>query len=204
MLNRSTFPPEPSCAIGVKVITGEAVPCWREFDDQSNAGCEFGSGGQFAGRLGQSPALAGAWPRFRGPNRDGVSTQTGPPIPGRKRAAAPLGGSAGRGYASLAIADGKIFTLGDGPSTGEDKDEYVLASTKRTASNSGNRRPGRAWNSGQPNWQSSRSTPTVDGELVYVMTPHGNLICLETATGKDAGARTCKRILAARKGWVGL
>ena len=32
----------------------------------------------------------------------------------------------GRGYSSLAIAGGRIYTLGDAPSTGEDQDEFLI------------------------------------------------------------------------------
>src|SRR3712207_7573292 len=49
---------------------------------------------------------------------------------------------------------------------------------------------GPAWTSGQPNWQSSRSTPTVDGARLYALTAHGSLICLETATGKRSEEHT--------------
>ncbi|MEI7590937.1 MAG: Wzt carbohydrate-binding domain-containing protein, partial [Deltaproteobacteria bacterium] len=31
---------------------------------------------------------------------------------------------------------------------------------------------------------SSRSTPTVDGDLLWVLTPHGKLLCLQTASGR--------------------
>ena len=33
---------------------------------------------------------------------------------------------AGRGYSSLAIVGGRIYTLGDAPSTADDEDEYLL------------------------------------------------------------------------------
>src|SRR4051812_11346243 len=71
-----------------------------------------------------------SWPCFRGPDRSGVSKETGLlqswPEDGPKLLWRTKG--AGRGYASLAIADGRIVTLGDGPSTaGDDADEYLVA-----------------------------------------------------------------------------
>ncbi len=39
---------------------------------------------------------------------------------------------------------------------------------------------GAPWTEGKPTWQSSRSTPTVDGDRVYVLTPHGVLVCCQT------------------------
>src|SRR5262249_24597618 len=59
------------------------------------------------------------------------------------------------------------------------------------------RAPRRPWTA---NWQSSRSTPTVDGELVYILTPHGNLVCLETATGKERWRKDFKKDFSGRKG----
>jgi len=152
--------------------------------------------------LGQIKPLAGAWPQFRGPNRDGVSTETGllkswpkdgPPLAWQTK-------GAGRGYASLAIAGGKIFTLGDAPSTADDKDEYVLCFNEADGKQLWKTKTGPAWNNGQPNWQSSRSTPTVDGELLYVLTPHGNLICLESATGKERWRKSMQKDLGGKKG----
>ena len=75
-----------------------------------------------------SIALADSpWPSFRGPDRTGVSTDKGLlqswPAGGPKLVWEAVG--AGNGYASVAIADGKVYTLGDGLSTVTDKDEYV-------------------------------------------------------------------------------
>jgi outer membrane protein assembly factor BamB len=152
--------------------------------------------------LGQIKPLAGAWPQFRGPNRDDISSETGLlkewPKDGPKLLWEVKG--AGRGYASPAIVDGKIFTLGDGPSTADDKDEYVTCFNEADGKQLWKTKTGQAWNSGQPNWQSSRSTPTVDGELLYVLTPHGNLICLETATGKERWRKSMQNDFGGKKG----
>ena len=57
----------------------------------------------------------GGWPQWRGPNRDGVSTETGllqtwkPGGPAIAWKASGLG----TGYSSVAVADGRIFTMGD-------------------------------------------------------------------------------------------
>src|SRR4051812_40208398 len=61
-----------------------------------------------------APALAGDWPQWRGPNRDAVSTETGllaewpdkgPPLLWEAKG---LGG----GFSSVAVAGGKVFTIG--------------------------------------------------------------------------------------------
>ncbi len=123
-----------------------------------------------------------SWPTFRGSDRTAVAPDTdlleswpksGPQLlwetPG-----------AGRGYASLAIAGGKIYTLGDGLSTAEDKMEYLTCYDQATGKQLWMLKTGKPWNQGTESWQSSRSTPTVDGERVYVITPFGVLVCAST------------------------
>jgi outer membrane protein assembly factor BamB len=65
--------------------------------------------------LAQVPYAAGDWPQWRGPNRDGISLETGllkewpkdgPPVVWQVD-------SVGVGYSSLAVKDGSIFTQGD-------------------------------------------------------------------------------------------
>lgn len=61
------------------------------------------------------PSKPGDWPQWRGPNRDGISLDKGLlkewPTEGPK--VAWQVDSVGVGYSSLAVKDGKIFTLGD-------------------------------------------------------------------------------------------
>ena len=64
-----------------------------------------------------SAALAqsdGNWPQWRGPNRDGISKETGLlkqwPAEGPPLAWKATG--AGRGYSSFAISNGKLYTIG--------------------------------------------------------------------------------------------
>ncbi|HEX4415332.1 MAG TPA: PQQ-binding-like beta-propeller repeat protein, partial [Lacipirellulaceae bacterium] len=129
---------------------------------------------------------ADSWPTFRGPQRTGVSPDTGLltewPEGGPKLVWKTAG--AGRGYSSLAIVDGKIYTLGDAPSTADDKDEYLICFNQADGKPLWKTKTGPAYHEGQPNWQSSRSTPTVDGDRVYVITPKGILICCNT-TGEE-------------------
>ena len=69
-----------------------------------------------------------SWPTFRGPQRTAVAPDKGLltkwPEEGPKLVWKAAG--AGRGYSSLAIVDGRIYTLGDAPSTADDKDEYLV------------------------------------------------------------------------------
>src|SRR6185369_4408967 len=58
---------------------------------------------------------SGEWPQWRGPNRDGVSTEKGLlkdwPAGGPMLAWKTTG--LGEGFSTIAIAGGKIFTIGD-------------------------------------------------------------------------------------------
>ncbi|HWA97927.1 MAG TPA: PQQ-binding-like beta-propeller repeat protein [Pirellulales bacterium] len=142
------------------------------------------------------------WPTFRGAQRTGVSSDTGllqqwpeggPPLlwdmPG-----------AGRGYASLAVAGERIYTLGDAPSTANDQDEYLLAFDRRTGKPVWKLKVGAPWTDGKPTWQSSRSTPTADGNALYALSAHGDLICCDAATGSERWRKNLKTDFGGKKG----
>jgi outer membrane protein assembly factor BamB len=142
------------------------------------------------------------WPTFRGEGRTGVAPDTGLlqqwPEGGPKLAWKTAG--AGRGYASPAIAGDRIFTLGDGLSTADDADEYLCCFDRATGKQLWKTKTGPAWNDGQPTWQSSRSTPTVDGETVYVLSPFGQLVACHVADGRELFRVDLKESLGGKKG----
>src|SRR5438045_1209136 len=87
------------------------------------------------------------WPTFRGTGRTAVSRDTGllqewsqggPPLVWETQ-------GAGRGYASLAVARDRIYTLGDGPSTADDKDEYLVCFERATGKQVWKAKTGPAW-----------------------------------------------------------
>lgn len=158
----------------------------------------------FVPGAGRAAAPEGSWPTFRGADRSAVSRDTGLlqawPKDGPQLAWETKG--AGRGYASLSVAGGRIFTLGDGPSTAEneDKDEYLLAFNAEDGKPLWKTKTGSPWNEGAPNWQGSRSTPTVDDDRVYVLTPHAKLLCCESATGAEVWSKDLKKDFGGKKG----
>ncbi|MGC3967404.1 MAG: PQQ-like beta-propeller repeat protein [Pirellulales bacterium] len=144
------------------------------------------------------------WPTFRGADRTGVSHETGLlqewPEGGPKLLKEYVG--AGRGYSSLAIADGLMITLGDGLSTAAegDADEYLSAFNLATGKQVWKLKTGKPWDSGSPTWQSSRSTPTIDGNRVYVITAFGDLYCADLKTGKEIWKKNLKDDFEGKKG----
>jgi outer membrane protein assembly factor BamB len=148
-------------------------------------------------------ARADDWPTFRGASRTGVAPDTDLleswPADGPKLIWETAG--AGRGYASVAIAGERIYTLGDGLSTaGDDKDEYLTCFDRATGKQLWKMKTGQPWNEGKPDWQGSRSTPTVDGDRVYVITPHGMLLACATADGKEIFRVDLKKQFGGQKG----
>lgn len=144
---------------------------------------------------------SGNWPQWRGPKRDGVSPDTGLltewPKDGPKLLWEAKG--AGRGYASLAITGGRIYTLGDKLSE-EDGSTYATCFEEADGKPVWKTKLSAAYNGGQPDWQGSRSTPTVDGDHVYYMTPQGDLVCLKAADGKEVWRKNMKTDFDGGKG----
>ena len=124
-------------------------------------------------------ASSADWPQWRGPNRDGISSETG------LLAAWPPGGppvawktnGLGQGYSSLAIAGGRIYTQGQ-----RGNQEFILAIDVKTGKKIWETPTSRAYRNDRGD--GPRGTPTIDGERLYAMTGDGVLFCLDVATGK--------------------
>jgi outer membrane protein assembly factor BamB len=131
----------------------------------------------------QLKAFDGDWPGWMGPDRTGVSPETG------LLKQWPKGGpellwmarDVGEGYSTPSIAAGKIYLMSN---RGLDQ-EFALALNVKDGSKIWERRIGKV---GEPkqfgNYTGSRSTPTVDGEAVYVLGSDGDLACLDAAKGQ--------------------
>ncbi len=150
------------------------------------------------------------WPTFRGPNNRSAVVNDPKllkswPKDGPKLLWEVAG--AGRGYASLAIVGGKMYTLGDGLSTKNDKDEYLSCFDSATKKQLWATKTGEPWIKppDRPKWESSRSTPTVDEDRVYVITPDGQLVCCQTTDGKEVWRKHFEKDFGGKKatkdGW---
>lgn len=135
----------------------------------------------FASRAG------GDWPQWRGPRRDGVSTET------NLLTSWPQGGppklwttnGLGVGFSSVAISGGRIYTMGD-----RGDGQYVIGLDEPTGKEVWATRVGSRH---VDEYGGPRGTPTVDSELLYVVTTSGDVVCLETATGRERWRRSMTR-----------
>lgn len=138
---------------------------------------------------------SGDWPQWRGPLRDNVSTETGLlqdwPEGGPKLVWEAKG--LGVGYSTVAVARGKIYTMGD---HGDEADVIALDlggkhlwTTK--IGKSGGDHPG------------TRCTPTVDGDRVYAIGQYGDLVCLEAGDGKLVWHKNLRQDLSGSMGGWG-
>ena len=129
-----------------------------------------------------SIAEAADWPQWRGPRRDSISSETsllqqwpeaGPPLLWQVK-------DLGEGYSTPAVVNGRIYVMAN---KGLD-DEFVVALDGKDGSNVWTTRVGKVGNPKQePSYPAARSTPTVDGDLLYALGSDGDLVCLDVVGG---------------------
>jgi len=127
---------------------------------------------------------AADWPQWRGPGRDGKSPETGL-LQSWPEGGPPLAWKAtglGAGFSSVAVAGERIYTLGDYGDA-----QYAIALARDGGGLVWKTPIGPAWND---EFLGPRSTPTVDGDRVYVLGTEGELHCLEAATGVKVWSRS--------------
>lgn len=133
--------------------------------------------------LSTLPAWGADWPQWRGPERTGISKETG--LLKEWPAAGPRlvwqTKDLGAGYSTPAVAGGKLFLLSNrGP-----ENELVQALNATDGSRIWETRIGKIGKPDQqPSYPGTRSTPTVEGNRVYVLGSDGDLASLDAASGK--------------------
>jgi outer membrane protein assembly factor BamB len=149
------------------------------------------------GILGSAPAsespAAAEWPGWRGVNRDGKSPdkgllrrwpKDGPPLLWKAS-------GLGKGFSSVAVTGGRVYTAGD------IKDRMKVFALRAD---------------GTPAWQveidgsrggpdGSRSTPVIDGGLLYIVSGNGLIGCLDARNGEKKWTRTMKEFGGETPGW---
>jgi len=121
--------------------------------------------------------------QWRGPNRDGISQERGLLQSWPEKGPQLLWkiSDAGQGYSTPAVVGGRLYLLG----SSDAKDEFVQARNAHSGELIWSRRIGKVGKPNQkPNYAGARSTPTVDGEFLYVLGSDGDFVCLVKADGK--------------------
>ena len=147
----------------------------------------FGTAGLIAAAAGLllhcSSACAYDWPQWRGPQRNGISKETGFRKEWPKQGPSLVWRTSdiGRGYSTPAIAGERLYIMG---SEGTDN-EFVEALSLKDGKKIWSTRLGTVGiPKQQPNFPTARSTPTVDGAVLYALGSDGDLACVETASGR--------------------
>jgi len=138
---------------------------------------------------------ADTWAQWRGPNRDGLSPDTGllkqwpaggPPLAWKAT-------GVGEGYASVSLWGDRVFTTGD---VGDSS--FLIALNAADGKQVWQTKIGLIE---KPyDWQGVRSTPATDGTLIYALGAHGDLLCAEMATGKERWRKNLPRDFGGRVG----
>ena len=125
---------------------------------------------------------ANDWPQWRGPQRDGLSPEKGLLAEWPKDGPKLLWQRTdiGAGYSTPAVVGDRIYVL----SNEGTEDEFVQALDAKDGSRVWRTKLGKAGNPEQkPNYAGSRSTPTVEGDVLFALGSDGDLACVETAKG---------------------
>jgi outer membrane protein assembly factor BamB len=127
--------------------------------------------------------MAADWPQWRGIHRAGISQEIG------LLKEWPKGGpkllwqvnDIGEGYGAPAVVGSKIYLL----SNQGLENEFVQALNIRDGKQIWSAKLGKVGKADQkPPYPKARSTPTLDGKLLYALSSDGDLACLQAANGK--------------------
>ena len=125
-------------------------------------------------------ASAADWPQFRGPNRDGISTETG------LLRSWPVGGpellwstEVGQGYSAAAIHSGRVFFSDYDEATSEFLVRCLTLDEGKELWRFKEKRRIR------PNHGITRAVPATDGKFVFALDPKATLHALDAETGKE-------------------
>ena len=137
--------------------------------------------------------LQGAsWPQWRGPGRDGISKETGllPQWPAEGPKLLWHLDDIGDGYSTPAVVEDQIYLISN---EGMDN-EFVQALDVENGEQIWAARLGNVGHPDQdPPYPGSRSTPTVDGDMLYALGSDGDLVCMEAETGRARWRKNLRR-----------
>lgn len=137
--------------------------------------------------------FAADWPRWRGPDLNGISKETGWqtqwPAEGPKQL---WKAKVGIGFSSFSVAEGRVYTMGNANNT-----DTVFCFDAATGKE--------IWKHSYPCPLDAKyyeggahATPTVDGDRVYTMSKRGEIFCLDAAKGSVVWSKKVAEELGAK------
>jgi outer membrane protein assembly factor BamB len=139
------------------------------------------------------------WPQWRGPERNGISRESG------LLKQWPAGGpkllwqvhDIGDGFSTPSVVGGRIYLM----SNRGMENEFVQALSTQDGKPIWTTRVGNVGNPNQdPPFPKARSTPTVDGDSLYALGSDGDLACLESSTGKARWQKSLRKDFGGKPG----
>lgn len=136
-----------------------------------------------------SGALAADWPQWRGPNRDGVSAETGllKSWPAAGPAVRWKRTDLGTGYSSPVVVAGVVYIQ-----TTKGPDEFTLALDEKTGETKWTAPIGKVGKNTGPPYPGTRATPTFDAGKLYCLSSDGELNCLNAADGTQVWQKSLR------------
>lgn len=129
-----------------------------------------------------SGASGADWPQWRGPQRNGISPETGLLQAWPEKGPRLLWEvkDAGSGYSAPAVFGSRIYLMGNRGL----ENEFAAAREAGSGELIWETKVGKVGNPDQePKFPAARSTPTVDGERIYALGSDGDLACLDRDSG---------------------
>jgi outer membrane protein assembly factor BamB len=103
----------------------------------------------------------------------------------------------GAGYSTPSVVGDRLYLL----SNEGLENEFALALSAENGSRVWSTKLGVVGNPKQdPNYPAARSTPTVDGNVLYALGSDGDLVCLETASGKERWRKSLRTDFGGKPG----
>lgn len=138
-------------------------------------------------------ARAADWPRWRGPNADGISVETDWNVEAVSSLTPTWKINVGEGYSAVAVVGSRLYTMGNRENTDNvsciDVESGVILWSFTYACKVGQ-------------YPGPRATPTVDGGSVYTLSSRGHLFCLDAESGKKKwGVNVAEKFKAKPPKW---
>lgn len=138
------------------------------------------------------------WPQWRGPERNGISKESGLlkqwPAEGPKLLWQL--NDIGDGYSTPAVVGTRIYLM----SNRGFENEFVQALSTQDGKPIWTTRIGNVGNPQDFLYAKARSTPTVDGDFIYALSSDGDLACLETGSGKIRWQKSLRKEFGGKPG----